>query len=240
MDGAAQVMPGTRVLELARPILAHNDRLAERNRGFLRAKGVWAINLVSSPGAGKTTLLERTVSALHHGDRRRASVIVGDLATARDAQRLRAAGADAVQITTGEACHLDAEMVARGMDQLDLSHCRWLFIENVGNLVCPAAFDLGEQRRVALVSITEGEDKPLKYPVIFKSADVVLVTKMDLAAVLGADVEGLTANVRAVNPNATVLKVSARTGEGMVDWLGWIRQSSANPSSGFSKVAEPA
>jgi hydrogenase nickel incorporation protein HypB len=228
------------VLDLAQPILARNDRLAERNRGFLRAKGVWSVNLVSSPGSGKTTLLERTLTVLNEGDRRRASVIVGDLATARDAQRLRAAGADAVQITTGEACHLDAEMVARGMDQLDLSQCRWLFIENVGNLVCPAAFDLGEHRRVALVSVTEGEDKPLKYPVIFKSADLVVVTKMDLAAVCGAEVDQLTANLRAVNPEATVLKVSARSGEGMAAWMAWIRDSSANPSSGFSKLAEPA
>lgn len=230
-----------RVVELARPILERNDRLAERNRGYLKAKGIWAVNLVSSPGSGKTTLLEKTLAALKDEDRRQAAVIVGDLATERDARRLRAAGADTVQITTGEACHLDAEMVARGMDQLDLSRCRCLFIENVGNLVCPAAFDLGENQRVALLSVTEGEDKPLKYPVLFKSANVVVVTKLDLAAPAGVDLADLLSNLRAVNPQAKVIRLSARTGDGMSGWLDWIRGFLRRPSdSGFSTVAESA
>jgi hydrogenase nickel incorporation protein HypB len=212
---------GPVTLELARPILERNARLAERNRGYLRAKGVVAVNLVSAPGAGKTLLLERTVASL--GPRCPVAVVVGDLATARDAERIRAAGAPVVQITTGTVCHLDAEMVARGIEQLDLEGRRLLLLENVGNLVCPADFDLGEGARAALVSVTEGEDKPLKYPPIFKSAQAVVITKIDLTGPAGTDLGLLRRNVRAVAPQAAVFEVSARTGEGMESWLAWLR-----------------
>lgn len=181
------------------------------------------MNLLSSPGAGKTTLIERTVSAL--GDEARVAVVVGDLATANDATRIREAGAPVVQITTGTVCHLDAEMVARGIEQLDLDRCAWLFVENVGNLVCPADFDLGEDLRVVLLSVTEGEDKPLKYPPIFRSADAVVVTKLDLAAATGADLRRLREHLQATAPGARVFELSARTGDGMAAWLDWLRGS---------------
>lgn len=210
-----------RVLDVGQAILARNDRLAERNRGFLRARGLVALNVVSAPGAGKTTLLEKTVAALAPDCP--AAVIVGDLATANDARRIREAGAPVVQITTGTVCHLDAEMVARGLEQLDLAGRRLLIVENVGNLVCPADFDLGEDARVVLVSVTEGEDKPLKYPPIFKSAHVVVITKADLAEAAGADLAALRQNLRAVAPQARLLEISARTGAGMEGWLGYLR-----------------
>lgn len=212
---------GRALIEVHQPILARNARLAERNRGYLKAKGVRALNLLSSPGAGKTTLIERTVSAL--GDEARVAVVVGDLATANDATRIREAGAPVVQITTGTVCHLDAEMVARGIEQLDLDRCAWLFVENVGNLVCPADFDLGEDLRVVLLSVTEGEDKPLKYPPIFRSADAVVVTKLDLATATGADLPRLRQNLRATAPGARVFELSARTGDGLSAWLDWLR-----------------
>jgi hydrogenase nickel incorporation protein HypB len=208
-------------IDLHQPILARNDRLAERNRGFLQAKGLLALNVLASPGAGKTTLIEKTVAALERD--LPAAVIVGDLATARDAERIRAAGAPVVQITTGTVCHLDAEMVARGLEQLDLASRELLIIENVGNLVCPADFDLGESARVVLLSVTEGEDKPLKYPPMFRAAHVVIVTKTDLAAAAGCDREALRRNLRAVAPQARVFELSARTGEGLEAWLDWLR-----------------
>lgn len=208
-------------LDLHQPILARNDRLAERNRGYLRAKGIFALNVLASPGAGKTTLLEKTLAAL--AAELPAAVIVGDLATACDAERLRAAGAPVVQITTGTVCHLDAEMVARALEQLDLDGRRLLWIENVGNLVCPTDFDLGENARVVLLSVTEGEDKPLKYPPIFRTAHVVVVTKTDLAAATGCDLAALRHNLRAAAPQARVFELSARTGEGLGAWLDWLR-----------------
>lgn len=209
------------VVDIAQPVLARNRLLAERNRGYLRAKGIRAVNLMSSPGAGKTTLLEQTLPRL--GEEWKAAVVVGDLATARDGERLRATGTPVVQITTGTVCHLDAEMVARGLEQLDLGDRRLLFVENVGNLVCPADFDLGEESRVVLLSVTEGEDKPLKYPPVFKSAHAVVITKLDLAAVAGTDLAALLANVRGVAPQARVFQVSARTGAGLELWLAWLR-----------------
>jgi hydrogenase nickel incorporation protein HypB len=213
--------PTPQTIDLHQPILARNDRLAERNRGFLQARGLLALNVLASPGAGKTTLIEKTVAALERD--LPAAVIVGDLATANDAQRIRAAGAPVVQITTGTVCHLDAEMVARGLEQLDLADRGLLIIENVGNLVCPADFDLGESARVVLLSVTEGEDKPLKYPPMFRSAHVVIVTKTDLAAAAGCDREALRRNLRAVAPQARVFELSARTGEGLEAWLDWLR-----------------
>ena len=202
-------------------LLAKNDRLAAGNRDFFHRRGLLALNLVSSPGAGKTTLLGRTLDEF--GREEKCAVVVGDLATDNDARRLARPHAPAVQITTGTACHLEAEMVARSLEALDLTDTRLLFIENVGNLVCPAAFDLGEELRVALVSTTEGEDKPLKYPPLFKSAHVVLLTRFDVADALGFDRAAAVENIRRVAPQAELLELSARTGEGMADWYALLR-----------------
>ncbi len=203
------------------PVLIKNDRLAERNRGFLSAKGVLAINFVSSPGSGKTTLLARTLEMLDAD--MKAAVIVGDLETANDASRLRDKGAPVVQVTTGTVCHLDAEMIARGLEQLDLNGCRLLLIENVGNLVCPASYDLGEAMRVVLISVTEGEDKPLKYPPIFRGAHIVVINKTDMLEAAGFDLDLARRNIRAVAPEAAILELSARTGEGMQAWIELLR-----------------
>lgn len=212
---------GTRTVEVQQAVLGRNARLAERNRGYLHALGIRAVNVMSSPGAGKTSLLEHTIREL--GKRAPVAVVVGDLATARDAERLNAAGGRVVQITTGSVCHLDAEMVARGIAELDLTGCGLLLLENVGNLVCPADFDLGESGRAVLLSVTEGEDKPLKYPPMFRAADVVVLSKIDLAEVCGIDLPQLRENVRAVvRPGTPVLEVSVRTGLGLRDWLYWL------------------
>ncbi|MBR3581953.1 MAG: hydrogenase nickel incorporation protein HypB [Kiritimatiellae bacterium] len=205
------------VIPVRSSALALNQRLADQNRGWFRAKGWTVYNLLSSPGSGKTALLERTLAAVPGS-----AALVGDLQTERDADRLRASGAPAVQITTGETCHLDAHMVAHALDKLPADGIRRLFIENVGNLVCPASFDLGEKVRVVLLSVTEGEDKPLKYPVIFREADLVLVTKTDLAAAVGFDRDAALANIRQVAPRAAILDVSAKTGAGLDAWYRWI------------------
>lgn len=197
-------------------ILEKNDRIAERNRGFFSAKGLLVLNVVSAPGSGKTTLLQQTAQRLR--SRLRMGVIVGDLATANDAERLRKAEVPVVQINTGTVCHLEADMVARASQQLNLAALDVLIIENVGNLVCPAAYDLGEDLRVVLLSATEGEDKPLKYPPMFHSADVALITKSDLAQAAGFDRATALANLHKVSHHATVLELSARTGEGMDAW----------------------
>ena len=209
------------VLELHEPILARNDRLAERNRGFFEAHGVRALNLMSSPGAGKTTLLEKTLEFLHPAGS--AAVLVGDLATDLDGRRLDGRGAQVLQITTGTACHLDAVMVAEASRQLQWEGLKLLLIENVGNLVCPASFDLGESQRVILFSVTEGEDKPLKYPPVFHRADLVVVTKTDMAAAAGFDRERALENLTIAAPHARVIELSARTGEGMDAWLAWLQ-----------------
>jgi hydrogenase nickel incorporation protein HypB len=205
-----------RTLSVEQGILEKNDRLAERNRGYFLAKNLYVLNILASTGAGKTAFIERTAADL--GTRVRLGVIVGDLATENDAVRLRGRGIPAVQITTGSVCHLDAEMVSRAMERLDLNALDVLIIENVGNLVCPAVYDLGETARVVLLSVTEGEDKPLKYPVMFQSAQVVVVNKTDIAAAVGFDREAALRNIRRVAPNATILEVSARTGDGMQRW----------------------
>lgn len=212
---------GTTV-ELNAPILAENDRLAERNRGYLMAKGVVALNFLSSPGSGKTTLLTATLTALP--PTLPAAVINGDLATALDAEKLHACGVPVAHIATGTVCHLDAHMVAHGMDQLPLDGCKLLLIENVGNLVCPASYDLGEKFRIVLMSVTEGEDKPLKYPPIFHRADLILVTKIDLAEATGFDRAATRANLAAVAPQARVLELSARTGVGMAAWFDALKE----------------
>jgi len=206
----------TRTVELRLSLLECNDRQAVANRRRFRELGMVALNLVSSPGSGKTTLLERTLSEF--GAATRCAAVVGDLATDNDARRLGRSGFPVAQITTGSACHLDAGMVARAVDGLDLAGARVLFIENVGNLVCPASFDLGEKVRVVLLSAAEGEDKPLKYPPIFKSAHVVLLTKIDVAGVLGFDLEAAAENVRRIAPQARLIRLSARTGDGIKEW----------------------
>lgn len=211
----------TRTVEVLQSLMDKNDRLAERNRGFFLGRGLIALNLMSSPGAGKTTLVEKTLEALPED--LRAAVLIGDLETDNDAQRVRAKGAPVVQLVTGTACHLDAEMVANGLDALELDGCRLVFLENVGNLVCPASYDLGETARVVLFSVTEGEDKPLKYPPAFKSADLVLLTKTDLAEAVEFDREAALRNIREVAPQARILELSARSGEGWDDWLEALR-----------------
>jgi len=208
-------------VDLRVPLLDKNDRLAQRNREDFRRRGLVALNLVSSPGSGKTALLERTLDEF--GRTTRCAVVVGDLETERDAQRLRRSHAPVVQITTGNACHLDAEMVAGGVSALDLTGVKVLFIENVGNLVCPASFDLGESVRVVLLSATEGEDKPLKYPPIFKSAQVVLITKIDVAGILGFDCEAAADNVRRIAPQAQLIQLSSRSGQGMDEWYRYLK-----------------
>ena len=222
--GAAGVsVPGisqTRLIEIETGILAKNDALAVSNRRVLNALGALAVNLVSSPGSGKTTLLCRTIEML--GEQPLA-VIEGDQQTTNDADRIRATGARALQVNTGKGCHLDADMVGRAMDTLHPRPGSILFIENVGNLVCPASFDLGEDAKVAILSVTEGEDKPLKYPDMFTAAKLAILNKTDLAPHCDADLDAYEANLRRVNPEIEVIRLSARTGEGMDLWLGWLR-----------------
>jgi len=203
-------------------LLSANDAEARHNRAHLDHHGVLAINLMSSPGSGKTSLLEATIAAV--GERLRIGVIEGDLATENDAERIRAKGVPAVQITTGQACHLDAHMVHSALHQIDLSGLDVLFIENVGNLVCPASFDLGHHLNVTLLSVTEGDDKPAKYPVMFRAADLVLLTKADLLDFIGDDfdTEAAASHVRALANDAPVRSVTSRREGGLDGWLGWL------------------
>lgn len=222
VPSVAPEAPAPRTLEVHASLLAKNDASAGRNRAQFRDRGILALNLVSSPGAGKTTLLSRTADEF--GREHRCAVVVGDLETDNDARRIHRPHVPVAQITTGTACHLDADMVARGVEALDLDGVRVLFIENVGNLVCPASFDLGEEVRVVLLSATEGEDKPLKYPPIFKSAHLVLLTKVDVAGVLGFDVAVAEENIRRVAPQARLIRLSARSGEGVEEWYRFLRE----------------
>ncbi|MCK2184702.1 hydrogenase nickel incorporation protein HypB [Halomonas getboli] len=209
-----------RTVEVLASLKTRNDRLAHHNRAHFDAAGVLVVNLMSSPGAGKTRLLEATIEAL--GDRHRLAVIEGDLETENDARRIRAKGVPAVQITTGSACHLDAAMIHDALHALSLEALDLLFIENVGNLVCPASFDLGQHASVTLLSTPEGDDKPLKYPVMFRASDLVLVTKCDLLAVLDDfAVEAVAAHVRRLACPAPVLEVSASAGR-IDGWLAWL------------------
>jgi hydrogenase nickel incorporation protein HypB len=210
-----------RVISLEQKVLAKNDRAAGENRAWLQERGILAFNLVSSPGAGKTTILERTIRDL--GTEFDLAVVEGDQHTLNDARRIEAQGAPVVQINTGTACHLDAEMVARGIHELVPAHGAVVFIENVGNLVCPALFDLGERAKVAIVSVTEGEDKPVKYPHMFRAARLMLLNKVDLLPHLSFDVEKCLAYAREVNPSLEVIRVSATRGDGLGDWYEWIR-----------------
>jgi hydrogenase nickel incorporation protein HypB len=204
-------------LDLGRSLMEKNDRQAGRNRQHFNARNLLTLNIVSSPGSGKTSFIRET--ALRLAGRLRIGVIVGDLATDNDAERLRSTGVPVIQITTGTVCHLDAEMVARAAAQLDLNQLDVLVVENVGNLVCPADYDLGEDLRVVLLSTTEGEDKPLKYPPMFHSANVAIITKMDLAQAAGFDRELALNNLNRISHHAEILELSSKTGEGMQSWL---------------------
>lgn len=221
-DHQHHLKPGSRRLDLEVDLLAANDAIAARNRRRFERAGTLALNLVSSPGSGKTTLLVQTLEALGPGTP--VAVIEGDQATSHDAERIRAAGVPAIQINTGAGCHLDAAMIEQALARLDGVDGSLLFIENVGNLVCPAAFDLGEAAKVVIVSVTEGEDKPLKYPGMFRAAKVMLVSKCDLLPFLRVDVERLIGHARRVNPSIEVLQVSAEADGGLAPWLAWLEQ----------------
>jgi hydrogenase nickel incorporation protein HypB len=224
-----------RIVEVRRNVLAKNDALARRLRDAFAEAGVCVVSLVSSPGAGKTALLAETLRGLR--PRLRVAAVVGDLATDHDAARLRESGAQVRQITTGTVCHLDAEMVGRALEGWDLAALDLLFIENVGNLVCPAGYDLGEDLRAVLLSVTEGEDKPLKYPPIFHGADLAVVTKIDLAGPAGYDAALARRYLDAVRPGIEVLRVSAKTGEGLPAWFARVEAARAakRPRRGAAK-----
>lgn len=213
-----QTMTATpRIVEVRRNILKQNDELARRMRTRFEEAGVFVVNVVSSPGSGKTALLERTLTELRQSYR--PAALVGDLATDNDAARLARSGAPVRQITTGTLCHLEAHMVESALSDWDLSQIDILFIENVGNLVCPSSWDLGENMRVVLMAVTEGEDKPLKYPTIFNSADFAIITKIDLAEAVEFDRSLAASNIRAVRPEMPILNLSTKTGQGFDAWL---------------------
>jgi hydrogenase nickel incorporation protein HypB len=210
----------TETVTLEQKVLAKNDLIAEQNRAWLAERAILALNLTSSPGAGKTTLLERTIPNL--ASHRPVAVIEGDQETLLDAERIKATGAQAVQVNTGAGCHLDAEMVRRALDTLNPPPESVLFIENVGNLVCPALFDLGEHSKVVVISVTEGADKPLKYPHMFAAAGLVIINKIDLLPYVDFDLETCCGYIRSLNPGAEILPVSATTGDGSARWRDWI------------------
>jgi len=228
-EGAAGItIPGMsqqRVVQIERDILSKNDAYAAANRERLAQTGTLALNLVSSPGAGKTTLLVRSITDLE--GRYPIAVIEGDQQTANDADRIRETGVPAVQVNTGKGCHLDAHMVGHAFDSIELKDASILFIENVGNLVCPAGFDLGEAHKVAILSVTEGDDKPIKYPDMFAAADVMILNKTDLLPYVEFDVERCLEFARRVNPDILCFQLSATTGEGTEAWCGWIEETAA-------------
>ena len=211
-----------RLIEVRKNVLKQNDIIARSLRDQFRAAGVFVVSLVSSPGSGKTMFLEKTLTSLRQNYR--VAALVGDLATENDAVRLARSQAPVKQITTGTLCHLEAAMVQNALQEWDLDQLDFLFIENVGNLVCPSSYDLGENLRLVLISVTEGEDKPLKYPTIFNSADVAMVTKMDLAPAVEFDWQAAYGNIQAVRPGMLVLKLSAKTGEGMNEYLDFLKK----------------
>ena len=214
-------MSQARMVQIEQDILSKNNAYAAANRQWFDERGIFALNLVSSPGSGKTTLLCKTIELLK--DKVAIAVVEGDQQTANDAERIRATGVPALQINTGKGCHLDGHMVGHAMQRLQPKDESLFLIENVGNLVCPAAFDLGEHHKVAILSVTEGEDKPLKYPDMFAAADVMLLNKCDLLPYLEFDADLAEANARRVNPNLTVFRVSATSGDGLSAWLDWIQ-----------------
>ncbi|MCK4745397.1 MAG: hydrogenase nickel incorporation protein HypB [Bacteroidales bacterium] len=208
------------LIRLEEDILGKNNLLASRNRGYFEAKGVVALNLMSSPGSGKTTLLEKTIQAMK--GKRPVAVIEGDQQTFNDSNRIEAAGAPVVQVNTGNGCHLDARMIQLAIKKLDLEEGSILFIENVGNLVCPSLFELGEKSRVVIISVTEGEDKPQKYPTMFEHADVCIINKTDLLPYVDFDVDQVKSSALSVNPNLNFMELSAKTEKGMEKWIEWI------------------
>jgi hydrogenase nickel incorporation protein HypB len=220
---APDIAPARRV-QIEQDILSKNNAHAQANRQRLAERGIFALNLVSSPGSGKTSLLCKTIELLKHQP---VAVIEGDQQTSMDADRIRATGAQAVQINTGKGCHLDAHMVGQAMAQLALADNTLLMIENVGNLVCPAAFDLGEAHKVVILSVTEGEDKPIKYPDMFRAASLMLLNKIDLLPYLTYDVDAAIAYARRVNPGIQVIQLSASSGAGMAEWLAFLHHGVA-------------
>jgi len=226
------------MVQIEQDILAKNNGYAAANRRYLEDRGILALNLVSSPGAGKTTLLARTITELK-GELSMA-VIEGDQETANDAERIRRTGVPAIQINTGKGCHLDGHMVGHAIDSLQPADRSVLFIENVGNLVCPAAFDLGEAHKVAILSVTEGEDKPIKYPDMFHAADLMIMNKVDLLPHLDFDVGACKDYARRVNPRIKILEVSATTGEGMAGWQAWIKATREAALAGLSDAKRSA
>jgi hydrogenase nickel incorporation protein HypB len=230
--GDTKIVP----VEIHDRILAGNDRQAQHNRHHFEQDAVVAINLMGSPGSGKTALLEATARAMR--ETRRIAAVSGDLATDNDAERLRAAGIPSIGITTGQACHLDAGMVHEALHDPPWKAIDLLFIENVGNLVCPAIYDLGQRANVVALSVTEGVDKPLKYPVMFRKADLVVVTKIDLLPFLDdVSLDAITDSIAHVMPNPNVISVSAKTGEGIDHWIGWLRAQDAPISRGHEASA---
>jgi hydrogenase nickel incorporation protein HypB len=213
-------MSQARMVKIERDILSKNNDYADKNRSYFSGHGIFALNLVSSPGSGKTTLLVKTIGALN--GTLSLAVIEGDQQTDNDAARIRAAGAPALQINTGKGCHLDANMVGQAMQRLGIKDDSLLLIENVGNLVCPSGFDLGEAHKVVIFSVTEGEDKPLKYPDMFRAADLMLLNKCDLLPHLDFEADLAVANAHCVNPDIRVIRISANSGEGLSEWLEWV------------------
>ncbi len=217
-------------INVVKNVLAASEELAGENRRRMDEAGVFCVNILSAPGSGKTTLLERTLPAL--AGEAKAAVLVGDLQTTRDAERLGPFGAQVTQINTGRGCHLSPAEVARGLDTLDLVGLGYLFIENVGNMVCPAAFDLGEHARAVLLSLPEGDDKVAKYPTLFQGADVVLLTKVDLVGVMDYRFDRVRDDLSRINTRAPLIQLSSKTGDGMAEWLGWLRERRSRAAKG--------
>lgn len=231
-------MSQSRLIQLEADILGKNNTYAAANRRLFADKGMFVLNLVSSPGSGKTSLLCRTLEMLK--DELPVAVIEGDQQTTNDADRIRETGVRAIQVNTGKGCHLDAHMIGHAVESLEPEDGTMLMIENVGNLVCPAGFDLGEAHKVAILSVTEGEDKPLKYPDMFAASDIALLNKVDLLPHLDFDIDLAEANIRKVNPKARILRVSARSGEGMEAWLRWLRGGALMAAASLPETAEAA
>ncbi|MCX6277261.1 MAG: hydrogenase nickel incorporation protein HypB [Bacteroidetes bacterium] len=212
--------PTKKAINLNMDILSENNRLAERNRGYFEGKNVLTLNLVSSPGSGKTTILEKTIESMIKN--RKIFVIEGDQQTARDAERIEKSGAPAIQINTGSGCHLDAKMIHLALKKMEVENDSILFIENVGNLVCPAMFDLGEHKRVVVISVTEGDDKPLKYPYMFQTSNLCIINKTDLLPYVDFSMEAAMQYARQLNPDLEFILMSAKTGKGMEEWVDWL------------------